>query len=331
MPFVDISRLFGLQAPDADVARGITVFLMLFLLGIPLSVTEKLQWGLQRGYIAGIWALAAAISTTLGIALAALLGFGLTGLAIAYAGTPILFGLCNTIWSFVWRWPNFRPRITYVQRSHIRELLQVGGLYFVLQLSAALAFAADNFIVAMTLGPDQVPDLAVPARLFGLVTFALGLLLRPMWPEYARAIGLGRAAWVERTTLRSLVLATGAAALASAALVWSGSTLTSALTEGTVHASPALLLALGASAIVVTAGNAISMLYNAVGALRFQAVTALAMAAVVLTLKIKLVGPMGVTGVALGCAVGYPAISGTAFMWYTPRVFSRLRAGGDGV
>jgi O-antigen/teichoic acid export membrane protein len=327
--FVDLSSLFGLESPDADLSRGITVFLVLFLVGIPLSVTEKLQWGLQRGYVAGVWALASALTTIFGVIAAALLDLGLTGLAIAYAGTPILFGLSNTVWSFAWWRPDLCPRRAHVRRAQMRELWTIGALYFVLQLSAALAFAADNFIVAMTLGPDRVPDLAVPARLFGLVTFALGLLLRPMWPEYTRAISLGRVSWVERTTIRSLVLVTGVAALASAGLLLFGSVLTSALTRGTVTASLALLSALGFTTVVVAAGNALSMLYNAVGAMRFQATVALAMAAVVLILKITLVGPLGVTGVALGGAVGYTMISGTAFAWYTPGVFRRLRADGS--
>lgn len=321
---IDIPALFGVGDAESDVTRAVVWFLVLFFAGIPFSVTEKLEWGLQRGHIAGAWSLAGSVLAIAGIVISAVAGLGLVGLAVAYTAAPLAAGVVNTMWALWLRWPQFRPRRGDPAWDHMRSLLNVGVLYFVLQLSAAAAFSSDNLIIAVALGSEVVPELAVPARLFGLINFSLALAMRPMWPEFAHAIGRARHAWVRQNSLFMLGGATALATLSATVFVFTGNGLTSRLTDGTVEVGTELLMVLAAGTVLVAAGNAVSMLYNAVGEVRFQASTALVMAAVSTGLKIVLVRPMGILGVAVGGVLGYALISGIAFGSYTPKVLKRL-------
>lgn len=320
----DFSAVLGLPARDEGVHMGVTISALLFVATTPFTITEKMQWGLQQGYIAGMWGLAASMVTIGAVVLALAVGWGFRGIAIVYTGVPLLFAMANTVWSFMARFSALRPRRSHIALNSMVELLGIGGWYFMLQLSAALAFSSDNIVVAAALGAESVPQLAIPARLFGLVSFGITLFLRPLWPEYARAIAGNEIAWVRRTLYRSTILSGGLALAGSLFVLAVGREITSILIGPSAVPEYGLFWWLSALTVATTVGTAISMLYNAASIIRFQAFVALVMTALVVVGKVALAGKLGVVGVVAATAVGYVAVVGPAMIWYTPHVLARL-------
>jgi O-antigen/teichoic acid export membrane protein len=321
---VDIARWFAVPG-DTEVAGAVVAFVTLYALGIPAGAMEKVEWAERQGQVAGLWNLAGSVIAVAGILASLVFDTGLIGLAVAYTGGPLVAGLANSVWAMR-RWPTLRPRLAFVTGAGISQLLKVGALFLVLQLASAMAFSLDNIIVSRALGPEQVPSLAIPASLFGLMTFGVGLMTRPLWPEYTHAVASGMTEWIQRTLTRSVWWIGSLTLLGSLIVIILGPTISDALSDGSVRPPSGLFLLLGALTVMTAVGTTVAMLYNAVGEVGFQTTVATVMAITVVTLKVVLVAPLGVSGVVLGGVLGYGAVTMVALVIRTPRLMRRVAA-----
>jgi O-antigen/teichoic acid export membrane protein len=319
---IDIAAPFGVPG-DNEVARAVSAYVILFALGLPAAVMEKVEWAERAGQIAGLWGLLGSVIAVTGIVVSVRFDAGLIGLAVAYTGGPLIAGIANSAWAMK-HWRLLRPRPSLVTRAGMVRLFRVGSLFLVLQLASAAAFSLDNLIVSRVLGAEQVPTLAIPASLFGLISFGVGLMTRPLWPEYTHALATSATGWIRRTLFRSMAWVGSLALLACVFVTVLGPTLADLLSDGLIAAPFGLMVSLGALTVVTSLGTTVAMLYNAVGEVRFQTIVATVMAITVVALKLILVDPMGVTGVVVGGVVGYGAVTVVALLLRTPGLLRRI-------
>ena len=126
-------------------------------------------------------------------------------LVIAIAGAPVLATTLNTIHFFGFVRPDLRPVRALICRETAARISHIGGLFFVLQAVVALAFSADNFIVARLLGAVNVPEYSISQRMFALIATMSSMLVAPLWPAYGEAISRGDIGWVRHTLRNSLL------------------------------------------------------------------------------------------------------------------------------
>ena len=143
-----------------------------FALGLSVSVVQKLQVGVQAGFVAGLWQGLGAVLGLCALLAGVWLSAGLPFLVIAVAGNPLLAAALNAA-VFFRQAPEYRPTLRDVDLDSLRTLSRTGALFLMLQLSSALAFGSDAFIVAHLMGSVAVPQYAVPARLFSVVPLIL--------------------------------------------------------------------------------------------------------------------------------------------------------------
>ncbi|MFQ5555751.1 MAG: lipopolysaccharide biosynthesis protein, partial [Acidimicrobiia bacterium] len=232
------------EATAAEASGAIVVFVVLFVLGLAPRLTEKMQWGLQEGYVAGLWQALGSVLTVAGVLVAIAVGADLRGFVAVLLGAPLLAAILNGVHTFGRRHTELRPRGAAVSSGSVKELLKLGGLFLGLQVATAVAFTSDNIVVAQTLGADAVPQLAVPFQLFGFLSVVVGMLLMPLWPAYGEAIGSGDAAWVRTTLRRSMVGAIVLTGIGSIVLVLVGRTILDLWVGSAITPTTSLLLAL---------------------------------------------------------------------------------------
>jgi O-antigen/teichoic acid export membrane protein len=202
--------------------------------------------------------------------------------------------------------------------------LRIGVLFLVLQLAVAVAFTSNSIIIAAMLGPSAVATYAVVAKLFMVPTVLVGLALAPLWPAYREALSGGDVLWVRRTFRRSIRLSLSVAGPVSAVLVVLGLPLIGLWVGTSVQPSFGLVLAVGIWTTLGAVGSAISMLLNGAQVMRFQVITAVAMATVSILMSIALTARIGVAGVVWGSIIAFVALSLIPATLYLPRVFARM-------
>lgn len=314
--------VFNVQSEMARAEAGpaLAVFVACFACAIPLGVVQRVQMGLQRGFQASLWQCVGSLCALAGVLLAIRLQGGLAWLVLALAGAPLLAALLNSIHFYFRSQPGLRPRLACFASADARRLARMGALFFVLQVTVAVAYTSDSLVIAQLSGAAAVAEYAVPEKLFGLITLAIAMVLAPLWPAYGEALSRGDHAWVRRTLRRSVLMAVGIAALASVCLLLTGPLLLRLWVGDAVAAPFMLMLALAIWKVIEAGGNAVAVYLNGAHVIGFQVAVAVSVAISALSLKFLLIPIYGVAGAAWATVVAYLVFAAVPYAVLLPRL-----------
>ncbi len=322
-------RIFNVSSPAATAEAGpaMAVFVGLFLISLPLSISQRVQLGYQEGFRNSLWEGLGNLVGLVGVLLGTYLRAGLPWLVLARTGGLTLTALLNSLILFSFTRPWLRPRWGHVTAEAVKKILRLGLLFFILQLTVALAFASDNLVAAQVLGPEAVTQYSIPAQLFNIIPAILLMMLNPLWPAYGEAIARRDIAWVKRTLGRSLLLSALLTGLPALLLVIFGAPLVTLWVGPKVTPSFLLLLGLGVWMMMQTLGNAVAMFLNGASVVKFQMIIAVVMASSALIAKILLARWIGVPGVIWGTVIAYSAFVAAPCIILVPRLLSTMAEG----
>lgn len=318
---------FGL--PNGSVVNQVPATIAavagLSLIGVPLGMFERIQSGLQEGWNAQFWNIAGQLLLLGAVLAAASAQLGLWQFAALVAGCPLMAAMANGMRLLSAQHPELRPRLSDVTKDHAFGLLKSGSLFFFLQFASSLAFATDTLVIAKVLGPGEVTKYAVGYRLFTALAVLLVLPIAPLWPAYAEAMASEDHDWVRRIYRRSLLLMGGLGAAAGLGLALVGPLVASAWVGGDVRVPASLFWAFGAWLPVYCVGNAMALLLNAAGIIRFQLISVGCMVACNLILSVWLSHVAGVAGPVLGSLLSFGLLTGLPAAVYLARFTATLR------
>jgi O-antigen/teichoic acid export membrane protein len=337
-PWIHWASFFRVHSAQAIAEAGpaVAVFAGCFLLNIPASIVSRVQSGYQEGFVANLWLSLGSVFYLISLLLVIHLHGSLSLLVLAMAGAPIVALLMNGAVQFGIQRPWLFPSWLYVKSGVSKNLLHLGGLFFVLQLSGAVGYSSDNIVLARIMGPEAVTQYAVPCRLFSLVAMASSFLVTPLWPAYGEALERRDHSWIRRTLIRSLVLVTGVSILLSGVLVAFGGRIIHLWVGPSIHPSQLLLAGLGISGVLSAVSSTTAMFLNGLSVIRFQVVIAALGAFTNIAISVSLTRRIGIPGVVYGSILSQVVVVAVPYYWYLRRYFQRnaveernLLEGGD--
>ena len=299
--------VFNVQSELARAEAGpaLAVFVACFACAIPLAVVQRVQMGLQQGFLASLWQCIGSLCALGGVLLAISLQGGLPWLVLALAGAPLMAALLNSLHFYLRSRPDLRPRLALFGAADAKRLARSGALFFVLQVTVAVAYTSDSIVIAQLLGASAVAEYAVPEKLFGLITLAMSMVLAPLWPAYGEAIARRDFDWVKRALRRSFVVGVFVASCAAIALITFGPEVIELWIRDAVVPSFALMVALGVWKVVETGGIAVAMFLNGAKIVKLQILCAIPTAVIAVVLKVVLVMKLGVAGAVWASVLAY--------------------------
>lgn len=320
------SGLFNVSSSAAVMEAGpvTAVFLLSFLIGIPLSLVQKIQIGFQEIYIENLWFIFGKLLSVIGVVVAIQFDMGFIWLCLAFVGFPLLMTTLNAAQLFKKR-PWLLPSIHSVDTSIIVGLMRIGWLFFVLQVASTFAFNIDNLIIIQIVSSEAVTNYSIPAQLFKLAITLIGLISLPLWPAYGEAIARHDVAWVRRTFIYSLLVNFLASALISIVLLVAGNKIIGIWIGRPFTVDNTLMVMLAIWTILYSVSNALAMLFNAANVIRFQVIFASLMAVSNLGLSILFTHIFGTPGVLLGSIVSYLLFIFPPYFLRTSKLFADLR------
>lgn len=306
--------------PDGDVRSAVLAMLSVVAVGVPSTLGQRILISLQRGALANAWAVAAAIITPGAVALTAALDAPLWAFVLSTVGVPVLIACVQTAWVLRRAYPELRPSRHHVSRHSVRPLLRVGALYLLLNLSSAVAFHADQLIVAAIQGAAAAAVFGLVVRLFRIVEGMTGTGSEQLWTVATAALTTGDVAWLRSRFLRVATLTAAATGLMCAVLALVGRPLIS-LWAGPGFVPPLSLLVWCAICTTYsTVASQVQFLLNAAGVVGPQAVMALSMAAVNISLSIYLTDRIGLVGPLVGSLVAHLVCYGGPALFFARRI-----------
>lgn len=290
--------------PRDDFALGLLIIVVSVATLIPLSVAQRVGQGLQQMHVVGVTGVAGAVVQLIAACVCAVTGAGFAW--FVFTSCVGLLASALLAWVVIFRRiaPDLRPSRRLVNRDAARLVRRRGGAFFVLGVAAAIGFQTDALVISSRLGVEAVPEYAAPYRLFAIAPALITLFALPLWAAHADAFARGEIHWTRRMLRRSTLAAGMLALTVTAALVLVVRPVLSA-TLGDSDPNPrlALLLAIGATGVVISLSQPLAMLLNAANVLRFQVVIAILMCVSNLALSLILVESIGVAGPPLATAI----------------------------
>ena len=309
-PHINWVRLLNVSATvrAAEVKRTVAAAIALTLFALPCNLIGKVLAGYQElhrnNYAAGVGALASLCGLALGVALRV----SMPVLFVLSAGCLTFSSLVMLIVVVGWQKPWLKPRWRYVSRGPIRELLDSGSLFFLIQVAAVVVFSSDNLIVSHYLGASEVTPYSVTWRVVGLVAVLQSLMFPALWPAYAEAYTKRDYAWIRRTFATTMAGTIALNLVCGLVLLLFGRGLVRLWAGTAAVPTRPLLAAMCLWALIGGFMTVESCLLAGLNRTRAQAVLSIVAAGVNIALSLVWVRQIGSLGVILGTIVSYLAV-----------------------
>lgn len=123
----------------------------------------------------------------------------LVTIAHIYNLVPIGVLTLVSVYLFVNSYAGIAPGLAHVDLSLSRELVTVGGQFFVLQLVSVLVFTSGGLFISYFLGSDQVGPYSIANKYFSVIMVLYGIIITPYWSAFTDAYVKRDKAWIENT------------------------------------------------------------------------------------------------------------------------------------
>ena len=110
------------------------------------------------------------------------------------ANLPLI--IC-TIWVFAKPLKFCRPNLKYFKINRAKDIMGLGGMFFVVQVLYLLIMNTNEFLITKTQGPDKVVDYQIYYKIFSSIGMGCSLALTPIWSAVTEAIAKKDIVWIK--------------------------------------------------------------------------------------------------------------------------------------
>lgn len=185
--FVDWKAVFNAKSLNDNVSFVMQISIAFMALSFVLSICKSIYYALQKNSIVGLMGIVQQILMILGVCvltrrgadslvLVALL-YGFANVAVELFFTFYLYKISNV----------FIPRVKYLNKYEAKDTMNLGVLFFIVQISALILFTTDNLIIAHFIGPAEVTSYSLVNKLFSAGTAMFAMLVAPFWSRATTA------------------------------------------------------------------------------------------------------------------------------------------------
>ncbi|WP_158862999.1 MATE family efflux transporter [Leifsonia sp. AG29] len=296
------------SAARSDVAAIALVTLSGFILNVLAGLIVRVQYAAQEVARSNLWQASGNVAGILAVLLAASAGATGAGFVAVAAFVPVLVAATNAILFFSRRaGRGIAPSVRHFHLSTTRDLASIGFRYLVISLLMSVSLGVDSWIVAQTSSLSDVPEYAIPARVFAMVGTLVSVLTIPLWPTSAEAMSSGDTAWVRRTARRMTIVTPAIVGVVSLVAVAAAPLAFHIWLGGKVQTDLFLLVGFALWNIVQACVAPAFMVQNAAGALRPQIIGYLILLAV-FPVKWVVAATFGFTWLPLITSIAYVVI-----------------------
>ena len=262
-PLIDWARVFSVQSELAEneAPSVVLALVVIFAITLPLGVVQRVQMGLQEGWIMNLWQAGGYIAGLIGVVACIKFEAGLLYLVIAISGGPAFALLLNGVVEVTYRRPVLRPSIEKIDKSSVRGILKVGSYFFGLQICSIIGMSIDNMMITYFHGPEEVAPYAVMYKYFQ-VSLVFGLFTQPLWAAFGEAIARGDHRWVRAAFYKSLAISMGIGAALALTTIFFGQDIIYLWVGSEIHISDSMMYGFAAQIFLISYIGIISSFLN---------------------------------------------------------------------
>lgn len=122
------------------------------------------------------------------------------GFALSLSTLSVLIGA--NIVLFTGKYRRYRPKISKVEFSYTKYLLNLGIVFFIIQVAAIIQFQTAQIIIARNLGTSEVTSYHIVYKYFGILYMITNIFLAPFWSASTEAYQKNDLQWIKNAIKR---------------------------------------------------------------------------------------------------------------------------------
>jgi O-antigen/teichoic acid export membrane protein len=115
-----------------------------------------------------------------------------------YSLFPVLILLGLTIYAFKNDFKDYIPSFKLFRRKYLKDLLGLGSLFFIVQISGIILFTTDNFIISQLYSPAEVVPYNITYKYLSISTMLFSIITISYWPSITEAYTKSDFVWIEK-------------------------------------------------------------------------------------------------------------------------------------
>lgn len=219
-------------------------------------------------------------------------------IAIALSWSPVFITVFVSAWMFTHRYRQYAPSFNLVDRTLIKNIINLGVKFFIIQISMILIFQVVNIILYRVLGPTAVTEYNVTYKYFSITMMVFNIILSPYWSAFTDAYTKSDYNWmniVHQKLVKVWLILTGISILLLCCSSW----VYKVWLHGSIEVQLTTSISMFIYINVLSFSTMYMILLNGIGKVYLQMIIYLICAIVAIPSSIYLCGIFGISGILI--------------------------------
>jgi O-antigen/teichoic acid export membrane protein len=240
---------------------------------------------------------------------------------LTFTSVPAIILIISYPIIFATKYRYLKPSIKAIKLQYSRNLMGLGFLFFIMQISSIVIFSSSNIIIAHVLDPEHVTPYNIVFKYFSVVTLMFNIAITPMWSASTEAYAKGDFDWI-KNSLKSMLRIWIISVVVIFAMILCSEFVYNMWIGQQVKIPFTLTLIMGVYTVIMLWSVCFSTFLFGIGKLRLQLVNIMIVAILFIPLAIWLGKAIGIYGIVLTLCL--TNISGAIL---NPIQFNRILSG----
>lgn len=197
-PLIPWNKIFNVKGSlNSYISAATSTVLIFTLASMVLRLINNLLHANQQSYKVNVVNLVSQLAGFISLLVVKeLCAPSLIVVALAFSLSQGLILLIINIYLFRTSFKDLVPSFISFDFKLIREVTNMGGRFFFIQIAGLVMYMTDNFIIASLFGPDDVTIYNIALKYFGILTMGWALIVIPLWPMTTKAYYTNDMVWI---------------------------------------------------------------------------------------------------------------------------------------
>jgi len=325
LPFLSLEKIFNTKSVSNTELLGLVLSVFFFFsVNFILSLCKQIFYAYQKASLVAFQQVLFSLISLIGVLILIRYTTGrLFYLSIIYGSAMLLSNLILTYFFFK-KHEEIKPSINSIDIRKIKEIISLGGKFFVIQIAVVIIFSTDSMIIIQVLGPSEVTSYNIVYKLFSIITIGHSIIMAPLWSAFTQAYVKKDNKWIQ-SVLKKLNMLMIPVLIAVLFLIYFSRDIVDFWVGPEVKFDFLLALLMGIYIVISIWNNNFSYILGGISKVRLGTVYTVFTSAINIPISIYFARKMGVSGVILGtiCSIGISAILSPIQVWYF--IFTKKR------
>jgi O-antigen/teichoic acid export membrane protein len=120
-------------------------------------------------------------------------------LSLALGFSPIIILFISSLYLYSDKYKFYKPSIKYVDFSCVKEIMNVGMNFFVIQIALIFVYETNNIIIAQVGGPKDVTIFNIAYKYLSISFMVFSIIMSPFWSAFTDAYAKKEYDWMKKT------------------------------------------------------------------------------------------------------------------------------------